>query len=82
MATDLYLTADWPGLQKSNHPTRLRAANQKLVSFMCGLGLVGGPAAVAAGLSGLAGISEEAGASAGGATGDAAAPRRGETGAA
>lgn len=44
--------------------------NQKLVSFICGLGLVGGAVAGLSRLSGEAGTSEE----------DDSAPRRGETG--
>lgn len=51
----------------------VRSANQKLVSFMCGLGLVGG---AEAGLSEPAGLSGDAGMS----DGDATAERRGETG--
>lgn len=61
MATELYLTSDWLILNM-NHLPEVSTANQKLVSFMCGLGLVGGPEA---GLSGLAGLSAEGGTSAG-----------------
>ena len=87
MATELYLSK-WVGQRiddffSTNHSVyRVWAASQKLVSFMCGLGLVGRPEA---GLSGLAGLSGDAGTSSGAAAGDvagdAAVLRRGETGA-
>lgn len=47
------------------------SANQKLVSFMCGLGLDGAATPVPSGLAGLSGVAAAS-------AGDAAAPRRGD----
>lgn len=56
----------------------LQTANQKLVSFMCGLGLVGGAPGEEAGLSGLVVMSGDA--AGGSSVGDGVAPLRGEAG--